>query len=132
MILAKFSSEICLFKPPKKCDSLRIENQTCSKNLEPYPGYIKFTVNLMNGTFNERPENLDTYSFRRELNRGREGKCIFSHSSGLQSWTKKEQLTPFPHKAMMKARRGKNAPFLASLKWGGGVVQMFHLFSPRL
>lgn len=35
----------------------------------------------MNGTFNERPENLDTYSLRRELDRGREGKCIFSHCS---------------------------------------------------
>ena len=52
----------------------------------------------------------------------------------LQSWTgiKWNNYPPSPPKAMMKVRRSKQHAILASLKWGGGVVQMFHLFCPRL
>ena len=43
-----------------------------------------------------------------------------------------EQLTPFPPLSNDEdARRAKRA-ILASLKWGGEVVQMFHLICPRL
>ena len=44
---------------------------------------------------------------------------------------KMEQLSPFPQSNGEGAKEQKRA-ILASLKWGGGVVQMFHLFCPRL
>ena len=46
---------------------------------------------------------------------------------------KMEKLSPIPPKAMMKARapKSKSAPFWHHWN-GGGVVQMFHLFCPRL
>ena len=45
---------------------------------------------------------------------------------------KKEQLIPFPPKAIMGALKGQKHAILASLKWGGGVVEMFHLLCPHL
>jgi len=45
---------------------------------------------------------------------------------------KKEQLTPSPQKKNDEGSKEQKHAILASLKWGGEVVQMFHLFCPRL
>ena len=46
---------------------------------------------------------------------------------------RKEQLTPFPPpKSNDEGAKEQKRAILASLKWGGGVVQMLHLFCPRL
>jgi len=45
---------------------------------------------------------------------------------------KKEQLTPFPPESNDEGAKEQKRAILASLKWGGGVAQTFHLFCPRL
>ena len=45
---------------------------------------------------------------------------------------KKEQLTPFPPQSNDEGARRPKPAILASLKWGGGEVEMFHSFCPRL
>ena len=54
----------------------------------------------------------------------------YSHNLG-QNILEQLSPTPRPHKAMMKSRRSKSAPFCI-IEMGVGVVQMFHLFCPRL
>ena len=45
---------------------------------------------------------------------------------------KMEQQTPIPPKSRMKAREGQKRAIFPSLIWGGGGVEVFHLFCPRL
>ena len=43
-----------------------------------------------------------------------------------------EQLSPIPPQSNDEGAKEQKRAILASLKWGGGVAQVFHLFCPRL
>ena len=96
--------------------------------------------------------NLEVGFTRFFLTAGREGWCrhllLFRYWSlhirlcglnlsdhyWLQSWTvkNKEKIIPHPPKAMMKARSRAKTRHFRIIEMGGRVVQMIHLFCPRL